>query len=119
MPSSEIQSVQFRLSDTEGDAIFTIYIPSTNLGLEIYNAVSPNGDGKHDVFEIKGIEQEIYKNNKVEIFNRWGDRVYKQSGYNNKDIAFDGGTLPDGTYYYVLDLGNDRKLLSGFLLLSR
>lgn len=119
VPSSEIQSVQFRLSDTEGDAIFTIYIPSTNLGLEIYNAVSPNGDGKHDVFEIKGIEQEIYKNNKVEIFNRWGDRVYKQSGYNNKDIAFDGGTLPDGTYYYVLDLGNDRKLLSGFLLLSR
>lgn len=112
--------VSFRLFDGENDGDISFIVPiDNNLGLTIYNAVSPNGDGKHDVFEIKGIEQEIYKNNKVEIFNRWGDRVYKQSGYNNKDVAFDGGTLPDGTYYYVLDLGNDRKLLSGFLLLSR
>jgi len=113
-------SFSFRLYDQEDSTTIDAFLDrDIDLGLEIYNAVSPNGDGKHDVFEIKGIEQEIYKNNKVEIFNRWGDRVYTQSGYNNKDVAFDGGTLPDGTYYYVLDLGNDRKIFKGFLLLSR
>lgn len=85
--------------------------------LTIYNALSPNGDGIHDVLEMEGIEQ--YPNNKLQIFNRWGDNVYQASGYNGTTKAFDGGSLPDGTYYYVLDLGNGEKLIEGYIVLKR
>jgi gliding motility-associated-like protein len=46
----------------------------------------------------------------VEIFNRWGQKVYSQRGYNNVDKVWKGklnGTeLPVGTYYYVITIPN-------------
>ncbi|MDM1406681.1 gliding motility-associated C-terminal domain-containing protein [Myroides sp. DF42-4-2] len=84
-------------------------------GIVIYNMVSPNGDGKNDYFIIDNIQH--YPNSKVEIFNRWGARVYETKGYDpNGDgssnvfrgysegnVTIDKGSkLPSGTYYYVL-----------------
>ncbi len=81
----------------------------------IYNLVTPDGDGKNDYFIIDNIQN--YPNNKVEIFNRWGTRVYETKGYdplgNGSTNVFTGysegkatvdkGTkLPSGTYYYVV-----------------
>lgn len=72
--------------------------------------VSPNGDGKNDRFEIKGLQQ--FTNNDIQIFNRWGNLVYSMQNYDN---SFDGtpnvkgkgsGKLPSGTYYYILNLGD-------------
>jgi len=53
--------------------------------------------------------------------------VYEVSGYNNEDIVWDGesneglstGELPDGTYFYVVNLSNGSELLKGFLVLKR
>ncbi|WP_445715125.1 T9SS type B sorting domain-containing protein [Flavobacterium sp.] len=79
-------------------------------GVKIYNAVTPNGDGKNDIFLLEGIE--CYQNNKVEIFNRFGSKVYETINYDNKDNVFSGvsdsslntsgGKLPEGTYYYIV-----------------
>jgi gliding motility-associated-like protein len=60
------------------------------------NVISPNGDGKNDVFVIKGI---LGKDNHLRIVNRWGQTVYETHNYRN---TFAGRDLPDGTYYYVL-----------------
>ncbi len=118
--SSEVQSVQFRLADTGSEVGSLIFlIPAIIFDLIVYNALSPNGDGQNDVFQIDGITLEKYRDNKVEIFNRWGDRVYKASGYNNNEVAFDGDNLPDGTYYYIINVGEKRKLYKGFLILKR
>jgi gliding motility-associated-like protein len=79
--------------------------------IEVFNAVSPDGDGLNDVFKIEGLE--CYPNNTVEIYNRWGVKVYETSSYDNFDNSFkgfsDGRTtmsrsekLPTGTYWYVL-----------------
>jgi gliding motility-associated-like protein len=93
----------------------TVYIhvkPQFTLDdLVIYNAVSPNGDGDNDVWIIDGIQ--FFPDNEVTIFNRWGDEVANYTHYNNKDIAWDatykGKTVPDGTYYYILDIKNKKK----------
>jgi len=81
----------------------------------IYNLVSPNGDGKNEYFIIDNIKN--YPNNKVEIFNRWGARVYETTGYDpygdgssnvfrgyseGKATVDKGSKLPSGTYYYVI-----------------
>jgi len=92
--------------------------------IQVYNAVTPNGDGAHDFLKIVDIES--YPNNQVTILNRWGKEVFKISGYNNSQSSnyFSGQSnlgpsqdLADGTYFYVIDVGNGTKL-SGFLLLQ-
>lgn len=85
--------------------------------------LSPNGDGKNDKFEIKGLEQ--FTNNDLQIFNRWGNLVYSMKNYDN---SFDGtpnvkgggsGKLPSGTYYYILNLGDsDNQIFNGYFQLA-
>jgi gliding motility-associated-like protein len=43
---------------------------------------------------------------KVEIFNRYGSKVYSKINYNNDWFgqSDSGSILPDGTYYYAIEL---------------
>ncbi|MFZ4784084.1 MAG: HYR domain-containing protein, partial [Flavobacteriales bacterium] len=92
--------------------------------LVIPEAISPNGDGINDVFEIIGLED--YPDNKIAIFNRYGHKVFKAEGYENNwgglsdsPMTLGNSLLPKGTYFYVLDLGNDEKPIKGYIYLNR
>lgn len=90
--------------------------------VSVYNAVSPNGDGKHDYLEIEGIE--FYTSSRVIVMNRWGDIVYQVNGYDNNNVRFEGltsngGELPSGTYYYQIDLGDGSAATTGYFSLRR
>ena len=61
--------------------------PPVNRALLVYNAVAPNGNGKHDFLKIENIESTA--NNSVQIFSRWGDKVYEASGYDNETTRFE------------------------------
>ncbi|MEI9918059.1 MAG: gliding motility-associated C-terminal domain-containing protein [Bacteroidota bacterium] len=92
--------------------------------VNIYNAMSPNNDGKNDVFFIDHVTTiASTKNNRVRIFNRWGDLVYDVDNYDNVNNVFAGKSnsgkdLPSGTYYYMIDF-SDRKAETGYLVLKR
>ncbi len=93
-----------------------------NNELDIFNVITPNGDGKHDFFNIKNIE--LYPNNSVSIYNRWGNELFKMSGYNNKDKLFEGiatnGTkMVTGNYQYVINKENGDKPVVGYLYIQR
>ena len=67
----------------------------------IPDAFTPNRDGFNDLFEIR---HPVNTKIEIEIFNRWGNSVYKSSDYQNdwdgKGTGnFLGKDLPDGTYY--------------------
>lgn len=83
----------------------------------IPNIFTPNGDNKNEFFELDNIEQ--YPNNTVQIFNRWGKEVYNEGGYNNSTKKFDGKDLPDGVYFYIVDLGNGVKAKAGTVTINR
>ncbi|MDR6845684.1 gliding motility-associated C-terminal domain-containing protein [Flavobacterium granuli] len=99
--------------------------------LEVFNAVSPDGDGLNDFFRIRGIE--CYPKNTAQIFNRWGVKVYEADGYNNDTVIFNGISegrvtvnksegLPSGTYFYIVkyeDFSGNGIEKSGYLNLSR
>ena len=77
--------------------------------LIIYNAISNNGDGINDVWLIDGIE--LFPDNVVMIFNRWGDKIREYYSYGKNGVFWDGTNnkgkkVPDGTYYYLLDIKN-------------
>lgn len=99
-------------------------------GLVIYNGLSPDGDGMNDFFYIKGIDN--YPENTVEIYNRWGIKVFDTQGYNNTDRVFRGYSegratinknkrLPTGTYFYILKYRAENGTMvdrSGYLYLN-
>ena len=81
---------------------------------------TPNGDGDNDVLQIPGIEN--FPDNEILIFNRWGNVVYQREGYLNEwDGRWDNNDapLPDGTYFYVLDLRDGSKPRSGYIVMFR
>jgi gliding motility-associated-like protein len=98
-----------------------------SLPLLISQGVSPNGDDKLDYWLIQGIEE--YPSNTVKLYNIWGDLIFERNNYNNEANAWRGesgrgATLggqraPDGTYYYLIDLGNNSPVLRGFVVLKR
>jgi gliding motility-associated-like protein len=100
--------------------------PGCPLLLLVSEGVSPNGDNELDHWVIEGIER--YPGNKIRLFNVWGDLIFEQNGYDNLTHAWrgesnrgakiGGSQAPDGTYYYLIDLGN-KQLLRGFVVLKR
>jgi gliding motility-associated-like protein len=87
----------------------------------IPNAISPNGDGKNDVWKLEFLKL-LYPNAEVDIFSRWGEQLFSSKGYSDPwDGTFKGQLLPVGTYYYVINL-NDSSIpepLKGGILLIR
>ena len=85
------------------------------------NAFSPDGDGVNDFFNISGQKIEDFQ---IEIFNRWGQMVYKSFDLNDGwDGTFNGKKLPTGTYVYKIktrEFGIDQNLIkSGSVALVR
>lgn len=84
--------------------------------IEIPNALTPNGDGYNDLFYIVNIE--LFSDNILRIYNRWGDLVYKADGYINEwEGTYNGKLLPTGTYYYVLDLRDGSDEYKGYVMI--
>ena len=94
-------------------------------GIVVYNALSPNDDGKNDVFFLQDINVLTEtKDNKVSILNRWGDVVFEVEDYDNDTRVFrglnkNGNELPAGTYYYKIEFTSGATSLTGFISLRR
>jgi gliding motility-associated-like protein len=82
---------------------------------DIPKGVSPNGDGLNDTWDLRG-----YNVKKVEIFNRYGTKVYSKSNYTDEwhGQSDNSNELPDGTYYYVVEF-NDSPVKTGWVYINR
>ncbi len=71
---------------------------------------TPNGDGQNDAFVVHGIES--WPNNRITVFNRWGNVVYDHLNYSNdwRGENQQGQGLPNGTYFVVLRLSAELTL---------
>lgn len=86
---------------SNGD-IVTVYIEKS---IKVPNVITVNGDGANDTWAIENIE--LYPNAEILIYNRWGNLVWKSTGYPKQWDGTNfrnGEVLPDGTYFYVIDL---------------
>jgi gliding motility-associated-like protein len=67
------------------------------------NTFTPNGDGFNDTWAIPGIAD--YPGAEVNIYDRWGQRVYTSNGYREPwDGTRNGNAVSVGTYYYHIQL---------------
>ncbi len=106
-------------------AIVIINVASAVSTEELPNGITPNGDGLNDTFVFDLLLNQpagAFPDNRLVIFNRWGDIVYERRDYDNSwdGRNRDGSRLPDGTYYYVLYLDiSSGLILKGDITLLR
>lgn len=87
-------------------------------GPEVPNAFTPNNDGVNDLWTIKYLDS--YPGCTVHVYNRYGTSVFGVVGYPTAwDGKYKGEDLPSGTYYYVIDPKNGRKIITGSLTILR
>ncbi|MBA2613207.1 MAG: gliding motility-associated C-terminal domain-containing protein [Bacteroidetes bacterium] len=107
---------------TNNDTITIINLPP--IDLFIPDGFTPNGDGKNDLFFIKGLNGRSIK---LTIFNRWGNKVYEKSDYDNSWNGFVNATglvlgnnkVPAATYYYIIEfLDGDKETRTGFVVVQ-
>ncbi len=86
----------------------------------LFNEFSPNGDGINDVLAINCLED--YPENFIQIFDRYGNLVFEAQRMTDGD-TWDGTrnneAVPDGTYFYVLDLGDGSEIRKGWIQIIR
>ncbi len=109
VPENNEASVEIRVSiPTQADPGF------------VFNQFSPNADGTNDFLKIKDIG--TFSNTSLRIFNRYGNLMLETANM-AEDIVWDGRykneLAPDGTYYYILDLGDGSEIRKGWIQLIR
>ena len=128
-PDETMSGWQFRLKASLVYAacetfIFSDPIQIINEALTFLNAFSPNGDGINDTWEIEGALS--FPNNRLTIYNRWEQKVFEKSNYQND---WNGTTnrinnsntneLPNGVYFYFFEEEPNGRLHKGFIFLKR
>ena len=103
---------------------FIVLKADCDIALNIHNVVTPNNDGLNDVLVVDGIEN--FPNTSIQIFDKWGDVVFKNDDYENNWTGRnknDSGPLPAGTYYYLLKLStpevpDGKSEYTGFVMIQ-
>ncbi len=73
----------------------------------IPSGFTPNGDGSNETWQIDFIDR--FPDCTVEIYNRWGEQLFRSVGYGVPwDGRYSGGLVPVGTYYYAIELNDER-----------
>jgi gliding motility-associated-like protein len=86
----------------------------------VFNQFSPNGDGTNDFLVIRDIGS--FPDATIQIFNRYGQPIFEASNMTQDEVwdgTFNGNQAPEGTYYYILELGPDEEVQKGWIQLIR
>ncbi len=101
-----INNVVLNVSDqckTTSTSVDVLVIPCA---VNIPNVITPNGDLYNDFLVFENLE--YFPENRLQVFNRWGKKIYEKEGYKND---WYGGDFSAGTYFFILELNNFDKTL--------
>lgn len=122
---SPVQELFIRISNENCFQILKFRIAIKNCPVEVYNLITPDGDGFNDTLIITGLYN-IYDQHKLSIFSRYGQKIWEGNnetggwdGTSNLGLLYPNKRLPTGTYFYVLELNEPNTLpLAGYIYLQ-
>lgn len=86
--------------------------------LFIPSLFSPNADGMNDAWEIPELRD--VEGVKVSVFNREGRKVFESDNYQHDwQGTFKGSPLPDASYYYVIEIPGESKVIRGVVSIAK
>ncbi|BDX37387.1 hypothetical protein CYCD_07420 [Tenuifilaceae bacterium CYCD] len=120
-------SFTYRVCDIDDDCdealVSVSIIADETKKIDIPDAFSPNGDRINDTFEVVNLVN--FGRVTLKVYNRWGNLVYKSDRYKNDwdgtsnvSMAI-GSKLPDGTYYYIIEIVELGKMYKGAVFIKR
>ncbi len=113
------------------DVLYTVKVTSANgceatdkifvkvtKGIAIPNTFTPNNDGINDLWLIDNLAG--YSNCTVQVFTRTGQKVYESRGYKNPwNGLYKGKKLTTDTYFYIIELNNGSRGITGYVQIVR
>ena len=119
------QEIFVRVSNLNCFDVFSFKIITKLCEIEVFNVITPDGDGLNDTFIVSGLYN-IYDKHKMYIFSRYGQKIWEGNnitggwdGTSNTGLLHSNDILPTGTYFYVLDLNEPNiKPLAGYVYLK-
>ncbi len=117
------------VEDSQGagseNVLVTVNVLYEEYPLQISEGFSPNGDDINDMWYIRNIDR--YPLNRIQIYNRWGNLIRSIEGYDNEtrvwrgesDHASFGREVADGSYFFVISLGDGSEPIQGYVVLHR
>ncbi|HWZ35793.1 MAG TPA: gliding motility-associated C-terminal domain-containing protein, partial [Mucilaginibacter sp.] len=121
-PVSPIGKYPITVSGASAKNYAIVYMPGileiVTGDISMPNTFTPNGDGINDTWDIRNLN--LYTGCTVEVWNRYGQKVFYTNGYPIPwSGTLNGQQLPGGTYYYIIKLKPGAKTLSGSITLIR
>lgn len=112
-PTINVGTANYYVTETingcEGPAS-TVVVAVEECGIIVPTAFTPDGDLTNDMWILDNIDQ-IYPENVVSIYNRWGNLIYqsKAGQYETKpwDGTFNSEKMPVGSYYFIIEYNDE------------
>ncbi len=96
----------------------TVNVTPRPTALNIPTGFTPDGREPNNLWIIDDIE--FFESAVVEVYNRYGTRVFRSEGYNEPwDGTYKGDALPVGTYYYIVNIDNGGQVYKGSVVILR
>lgn len=92
--------VKLEVSNPDGVSFFSSNVHISKVKCDtlfIPNVITPNGDGKNDIFNITGLPDRF----NLQIYNRWGKMLFETQ---NENLLWNPKDVSAGVYYYLLRL---------------
>jgi gliding motility-associated-like protein len=108
------------ITDFNGCQVDGMVIIDQQCNPQIFNTISPNDDGINDTWTVTNIAS--FPDNDLQIFNRWGAKVFNTTGYLNtwNGVNNNKEPLSAGAYYYVIRLNDEENnVLTGSITIVR
>ncbi len=107
---------------TQSDQITAVFADKRN-DIVMPTGFTPNGDGVNDVFSPLGAQARYARDYEMQVWNRWGQEVFRANEYNLGWDGTHGGTMAQtGVYAYILkykNVSNEYKVVKGNVTLIR
>ena len=107
------KEIFIRIENQNCFTISSFWLYTKNCPPTVYNYVSSNNDQDNDTFFIDGL-RDVFVKFELEIYNRWGKLIWTGNnstpnwdGVPNKGTRVDNSAVPEGTYYYILNLNDN------------
>jgi gliding motility-associated-like protein len=107
------KEIFIRIENQHCYTLSSFWLYTKNCPPTVYNYVSSNNDQANDTFFIDGL-RDVFVDFELEIYNRWGKLIWTGNnstpnwdGIPSKGTRVDNSAVPEGTYYYILNLNDN------------
>ena len=97
----------------------TSFVIATMTSDCIPNVFTPNGDNTNDTWSLE--DTFLYEDSEVKIFGRFGKLIFQSVGYTEQwdGTNLQGENVPEGVYFYIIDVGNGFDQIKGTVTILR